>query len=98
MNWCTWWVMFYLCFLFVFRIVSILVEGDVLRRVLCSQSLGFLEFFGRFVDFVGDGGGEVAWIYSYRSSKNSDKGGEGVQNPENFADVLYVWSLDLMIL
>ena len=58
MNWCTWWVMFYLCFLFVFRIVSILVEGDVLRRVLCSQSLGFLEFFGRFVDFVGDGGGE----------------------------------------
>ena len=22
-----------------------------------------------------------------------DKGGEGVQNPENFADVLYVWSL-----
>ena len=37
---------------------------------------------------------EVAWIYSYRSSKNADKGGgEGVQNPENFADVLYVWSL-----
>ena len=44
--------------MFVFRIVSILVEGDVLRRVLCSQSLGFLEFFGRFVDFVGDGGGK----------------------------------------
>ena len=22
-----------------------------------------------------------------------DKGGEGVQNPENFADVLYEWSL-----
>ena len=36
---------------------------------------------------------EVAWIYSYRSSQNADKGGEGVQNPENFADVLYVWSL-----
>ena len=35
---------------------------------------------------------EVAWIYSYRSSKNADKG-EGVQNPENFADVLHVWSL-----
>ena len=26
--------------------------------MLCSQSLGFLEFFGRFVDFVGDGGGK----------------------------------------
>ena len=36
---------------------------------------------------------EVAWIYSYRSSKNADKGGEGVQNPEYFADVLYAWSL-----
>ena len=35
---------------------------------------------------------EVAWIYSYRSDQNADKGGEGVQNPENFADVLYVWS------
>ena len=23
-----------------------------------------------------------------------DKGGEGVQNPENFADVLYAWSLN----
>ena len=31
---------------------------------------------------------EVAWIYSYRSSQNADKGGR-----ENFADVLYVWSL-----
>ena len=31
---------------------------------------------------------EVAWIYSYRSSQNADKGGEGVQNPENFADVI----------
>ena len=36
---------------------------------------------------------EVAWIYYYRSSQNADKGGEGVQNPENFADVLYVWPL-----
>ena len=36
---------------------------------------------------------EVAWIYSYRSSQNADKGGEGVQNPKNFADVLYEWSL-----
>ena len=36
---------------------------------------------------------EVAWIYSCRSSQNADKGGEGVKNPENFADVLYVWSL-----
>ena len=35
---------------------------------------------------------EVAWIYSYRASQNADKGGEGVQNPEYFADVLYVWS------
>ena len=34
---------------------------------------------------------EVAWIYSYRSDQNADKGGEGVKNPENFADVLYVW-------
>ena len=25
--------------------------------------------------------------------KNADKGREGVQNPENFADVLYEWSL-----
>ena len=33
---------------------------------------------------------EVAWIYSYRSDQNADKRGEGVQNPENFADVLYV--------
>ena len=36
---------------------------------------------------------EVAWIYSYRSSQNAEEGGEGVQNPENFADVLYEWSL-----
>ena len=36
---------------------------------------------------------EVAWIYSYRFSQNADKGGEGVKNPENFADVLYEWSL-----
>ena len=35
---------------------------------------------------------EFAWIYSYRSSQNADKGG-GVQNPKNFAEVLYVWSL-----
>ena len=33
---------------------------------------------------------EVAWIYSYRSDQNADKGGEGVKNPENFADVIYV--------
>ena len=33
---------------------------------------------------------EVAWIYSYRSSRNADKGmREGVKNPKNFADVLY---------
>ena len=36
---------------------------------------------------------EVAWIYSYRSDQNADKGGEGVKNLENFADVLYVWPL-----
>ena len=36
---------------------------------------------------------EVAWIYSYRSDQNADKGGEGVKNPKNFADVLYVWPL-----
>ena len=29
---------------------------------------------------------------SKEKQKNADKGGEGVQNPENFADVLYVWS------
>ena len=38
---------------------------------------------------------EVAWIYSYRSGQTADKGGEGAQNPENFADVLYVWSLSV---
>ena len=32
---------------------------------------------------------EVAWIYSYRSSQNSDKGGS--KKPKKFADVLYVW-------
>ena len=31
---------------------------------------------------------EVAWIYSYRSSQKGDKGGEGVQNPKNFANVI----------
>ena len=25
---------------------------------------------------------EVAWIYSYRSSKNADKGGRGSKNPK----------------
>ena len=35
---------------------------------------------------------EVAWIYYYGSGPKADKG-EEVQNPENFADVLYVWSL-----
>ena len=34
---------------------------------------------------------EVAWIYSYRSDQNADKGGEGVKNPENFAYVLNGW-------
>ena len=26
------------------------------------------------------------------------KGGGGVENPENFGDVLYVWSLSLLVL
>ena len=28
----------------------------------------------------------------------TNKGGGGVENPENFADVLYVWSLSLLVL
>ena len=31
---------------------------------------------------------KVAWIYSYKSSQNADKGGEGVQKGQFFADVL----------
>ena len=30
---------------------------------------------------------------SKEKQTNAEKGGEGVQNPGNFADVLYVWSL-----
>ena len=30
---------------------------------------------------------------SKEKQENADKGGEGVKNPGNFADVLYVWSL-----
>ena len=40
---------------------------------------------------------EFAWIYSYRSIQNSDKGGEGVKKPEYFADVLYVWPLEAIL-
>ena len=31
----------------------------------------------------------------HRSDQNADKGREGVKNPENFADVLYEWSLKI---
>ena len=34
---------------------------------------------------------EVELIQYCRSSPNADKG-EGVKNPENIADLLYVWS------
>ena len=36
---------------------------------------------------------EVAWIYSYDQPKMRDKGGRGVQKPENLHDVIYGWSL-----
>ena len=35
---------------------------------------------------------EVAWIYSYDQPKMRDKGGRGVQKPENLRDVIYGWS------
>ena len=40
---------------------------------------------------------EVASIYSYSSSQNSDKGGGGQKKPENFANILYVWPLRAML-
>ena len=40
----------------------------------------------RLIKDVRDGRG------SKEKQTNAEKGGEGVQNPGNFADVLYVWS------
>ena len=52
---------------------------------------------GRGVGLKADIVREAAWIYYYGSIQNLDKG-EGVQKPENFADVLYVWPLYLVVL
>ena len=36
---------------------------------------------------------EVVWIVYCIFVQSADKGGRGISNPENVADILYVWSL-----
>ena len=79
---------FYSCSLDVFKCCFLLCWGPYIKDLRTGRGEGASPK----ADIVR----EVAWIYSYRSSHNADKGG-GEKNPENFADVLYVGPLRLLM-
>ena len=73
------------------------VSGNLQPSLHCRPATAVNECACSFL--VGRGVGILKDVRGSRGLKgkqnNADKGREGVQNPENFADVLYEWSLML---